>query len=247
MSYPSVEPPVSPAQPIADGSRPIRRRVLQAVATDFARFIATMLCCAVGLVVFVEPRVVAWENQRAKDAEVERLAAARADERVEMLLSKNAEVERLAEERVESLLKSINDGIDVMTPPTNDKLFTILTKGITTGEDVVRTDTVSATPKAMFATDLTTYQQTDAWTQEIVVQNLDVTVPADNLCIGAIPWTSAGATCTLKCAASGLTCSGAATDGVRTSSWQRRYDGTNCLCVVGSAAVVNYQSERVLR
>lgn len=152
-----------------------------------------------------------------------------------------AESKAIAEEQLVAI-----QTIDILTPPTNDKLFTILAKGIGHAEDKVRTDTVSTTPKAAFATDLTTAQRTDAYTQEIVIQNIDVTTPADNLCIGEVAW-SGVTTCTALCAASGLTCSAASTDGVHTTAWQRRYDGTTCLCVVGSAAVVNYQSERVLR
>ena len=148
-------------------------------------------------------------------------------------------------------LRAAAKDIDAMMPPTNDKLFSILAQGIGVGEDVVRTTTATnVAPSAAFATDLTTTpfdQRTDAFTQEIVIRNLHAT---QNLCFGSVPWTAVGATCTLKCAGSGMTCSGAGTDGIFTGPgqvWQRRYDGTNCICVVASAAATNYQSERVLR
>jgi len=148
-------------------------------------------------------------------------------------------------------LRAAAKDIDAMMPPTNDKLFSILAQGIGVGEDVVRTTTATnVAPSAAFVTDLTTTplnQRTDAFTQEIVIRNLHAT---QSLCFGSVPWTAVGATCTLKCAGSGMTCSGAGTDGIFTGPgqvWQRRYDGTNCICVVASAAATSYQSERVLR
>jgi len=114
----------------------------------------------------------------------------------------------------------------------------------------VRTSNVGTTPASAFAADLVTTplnQQTDAFTQEITIRN---THASQSLCYGLLSWATAGATCTLKCAASALTCSGAGTDGLLLTSGQtvqRRYDGTSCICLVGSAAATTYQTERVIR
>lgn len=140
-----------------------------------------------------------------------------------------------------------------MQPPSNDKLFNIMSKGLGVSENVVATSEVGVVPTAAFATDLTAAQQTDAFTQEIVIQNRDGT---DILCFKPIPWASAGANCAAKCAAFAITCPAAggagttATDGTVTppgGAWPRRYDGTSCICIVGSAANTAYQTERVIR
>jgi hypothetical protein len=129
-------------------------------------------------------------------------------------------------------------------------LFTILSKGIGVTEPAVRTSNVGTTPASAFAADLVTTplnQQTDAFTQEITIRNTHAT---QNLCYGLLAWTVPGASCTLKCAGSALTCSGAASDGLLLSSGQtvqRRYDGTSCICLVGSGAATTYQTERVIR
>jgi hypothetical protein len=217
-NYPSVEPPAQPTQPAADGRRPLR----QSIVIDLLRLAAVVAVAACLFAFWVQPQI----EQLQVDRQVQAMSFA----------------------KIADLLQTVDRHIEIRTPPNNDKMFQILSRGVTTGEDVIRTDTVSTTPEAAFATDLTTVQQTDAWTQEIVIQNTDTTTPADKLCFGMLPWATAGATCQLKCAASAFTCSGAATDGVNVSStWQRRYDGTSCICVVGSAATVNYQTERVLR
>lgn len=140
--------------------------------------------------------------------------------------------------------------IDISTPPTNDKLFTILSKGVGITEDEYRTDATGAAPEAAFTTDLTTAQQTDAFTQEALISNIDTNTPAQIVCVKPIAWSSPGASCTLKCAASTVTCSGAATDGLHLSPGQmisRRWDGTNCVCVMGSVNPTAYQTERVVR
>ncbi len=150
-------------------------------------------------------------------------------------------------------LRSAARDIDAMVPPDNDKLFSILSMGIGVSEPVVRTTSIGTTPGAAFATDLTTTpynQRTDAFTQEITIRNLDANTPAQNLCFAPIPWSSAGSTCQLKCAAVTITCTKATTDGIWVApgqTYQRRYDGTSCICVVGSAATTFYQSERVVR
>ncbi len=150
---------------------------------------------------------------------------------------------------VERVLKHL---IDIQTPPTNDKLFTILSKGVTFTEDEYRTDAVLATPEAAFATDLTVSQQTNAYTQEALVSNTDLTAPPaalHYLCVRPFAW-QASTTCAATCAASGMTCSAAATDGLRLSPGQmisRRWDGTNCVCVMGSVNPTAYQTERIIR
>ncbi len=149
-------------------------------------------------------------------------------------------------------MRSAARDIWTMVPPDNDKLFTILSKGIGVTEPAIRTTSVGTTPASAFATDLVTTplnQQTDAFTQEITIRN---THGSQNLCYKGIAWASAGANCTTKCAnvVASLTCTGAATDGVILTPGQlvqRRFDGTSCMCVVGSAATTTYQSERVIR
>ncbi len=139
---------------------------------------------------------------------------------------------------------------EIAVPPTNDKLFTITTKGIGITEyEFKGTDSVGTTPEAAFTTDIIAADRTDAWTQQATFHNTDGT---DNLCVKPISWASAGgATCQLKCAAATITCSnGVSTDGKFLQPGQevtRDWDGTSCLCVVGSAAGVTYQTERVLR
>lgn len=151
-------------------------------------------------------------------------------------------------------LQAIKD-IEVQSPPTNDKLFSILSRGIGVNEDVIRTGQVGTTPIAAFATDLTSAQATDAYTQEIVITNRDdASTPSNNLCFRPIAW-ALPTTCNTTCSTSGFTCpavggAGASTDGVVTAkgaSWNRRYDGTSCICLVASAASTEYQTERVLR
>lgn len=138
-------------------------------------------------------------------------------------------------------------------PPTNDKLFQILSQGVGVTEDVIKHDVVGTTPTAAFATDLTSTQQTAAYTQEIVIMNTEqMTSGTKNLCFKAIAWSVAGGTCALKCAGQTITCtgSGTSTDGIPLlpgQSASRRYDGTSCICVVGSAASTDFFSERVLR
>lgn len=144
---------------------------------------------------------------------------------------------------VERVLKQL---IDIQAPPNNDKLFTILSKGIGVTEWVLRTTNVGTTPAGAFATDLTSVQQSDAYTQEMLIQN---THASQNLCVKPIAW-SGVTTCTALCAASGYTCSAASTDGWRLVAGQAqefRFDGTNCVCVVGSGATTNYQSVRAVR
>lgn len=149
-------------------------------------------------------------------------------------------------------MRSAARDIWTMVPPDNDKLFTILSKGVGVTEPVVRTTNVGTTPASAFTTDLVTTplnQQTDAFTQEITIRNTHAT---QNLCYRPIAWATAGLTCTLKCAGivATLTCTGASTDGILLTPGQlvqRRYDGTSCICLVGSAATTTYQTERVLR
>jgi hypothetical protein len=139
---------------------------------------------------------------------------------------------------------------EIQVPPNNDKLFTILSKGVGVVETEVRTDTATTTEEAAFTTDLGATLRTDAVTQEVFIQNIGV--GTQGLCYADIAWTVAGADCVTKCSTGSIiTCSGAATDGIRLAAGQsvaRRYDGTVCLCVVGSAVGgVAYQTERVVR
>ena len=135
----------------------------------------------------------------------------------------------------------------IMTPPTNDKLFTILSKGLGISEDIIRTMTVTTTPMAAFATDLTVSQQSDAFTQEALIFNIDGT---NDLCVKPLAWVTSQ-TCQVTCAAATITCSGASTDGVHIGphgALPRRWDGTVCACVVSNVGggIVG-QSERAVR
>lgn len=142
---------------------------------------------------------------------------------------------------------TVTTDVEVAAPPTSDKMYTILTQAVGVAEFVLRTDSVDTTPEAAFATDLTTAQQSNAYVQQFTVLNTHAT---QNICVKPIAWTEAGASCTAKCAAQTITCSGAATDGKRVgagSEWPASFDGTSCVCVVGSAAGTTYQTTRVLR
>ena len=139
--------------------------------------------------------------------------------------------------------------VEVATPPTNDKLYTVTTKGVGQTEWEHNPNQVGTTPEAAFSTDLTTTEQTNAFTQMFVISNQDST---DNLCWKPIAWATAGATCTAKCAGATITCTGGgtSTDGSPLQPGQavsRVLDGTSCVCVVGSAAGVDYDTERVVR
>lgn len=217
----------SPAQVPHDEQQPRRR--WRAAMKDLARVAVAALVGGAVAATVVRPAL----DRLVTQTEIATAAAAQALE--EARAWQKSELEALH---------------DITVAPTNDKLFAILSQGVGVAEDVVRTTTVGTTPAAAFATDLTAGQQTNATTQEIVIQNTDAHSPAQNLCVSPIAWSVAGATCTLKCAGSTLTCSAAATDGwLLPAGSQRefRFDGTSCVCVEGSAASTAYQSERVIR
>ncbi len=206
------------------------------------RFVAQvtgLLCVCGALMVFVvAPQLQHWEDARTAQVEAEQISRA------------------LAEHRTEELLQRQLDELTILhqiaVPPNNDKLFTILSKGVGVTEWQFRPASVGTTPQSAFVTDLTSTpvnQQTDAFTQEFTITNLDGT---DSLCWKPLAWASAGATCTAKCAAvvATFTCTGAATDGFKLApgaSISRRFDGTSCMCVTGSAAGVIHQTERIIR
>lgn len=223
MTYPSQKTPDEPVTPASAMPGPGRRVPKTVFFGVCVGFLLTMLAVSVGTVMVID-RMIEREHTRA--------------------LAANEAVLRAITEGVS---KGVADAAtNVMSPPSNDKLFTILSKGLgVTDASGLRTTSVGAvTPLAMFATDLTTAQQTDAYTQLILVQNTHAT---QNICIKPFAWTD---TCANVCAASGLTCSGAATDGWRLSPgqvWSIRWDGTNCGCIIGSGAGTSYQDLRVVR
>lgn len=143
--------------------------------------------------------------------------------------------------------------IEPAVPPTNDKLFTVTTKSIGIAEyEFKGTDSVTTTPEAAFTTDLTSTQRTDAYTQQATFHNTDTTA-GNNLCVRPIAW-SGVTTCNTLCANSTFTCAntaGSTMDGKWLQPGQevtRDFDGTNCLCVIGSVVGgVKYQTERVTR
>ncbi len=139
--------------------------------------------------------------------------------------------------------------VDALTAPTNEKLFNLVFRGIGVTESAVETDSASATPEAAFNTDLTSAQRNDSYTQETVIRNksTDHGGASAVLCVGTLAW-SGVSTCQSLCAASSLTCSGAATDGKfipAGTELPRTWDGTNCICVVGATTL--YQVERLIR
>lgn len=147
-------------------------------------------------------------------------------------------------------LRTLNE---IMVPPSNDKMFAVLAQGQGITEQEITNGTAGTTPTAAFGTDLTTTpynQRTDAYTQEMTVRNLHAT---NALCYYGISWSAGGgSTCALKCAASANTCTagGGAANGVYLPAGSKethRYNGTNCVCVVASAASTNFQTERLLR
>lgn len=226
----STEHPPPPASPAAIPWGAITKRL----PFEVARIALTMVIAAavaVGvLFAGVRPQLEALRQERRDAAELERQLA-------------HAQFE----EELQTQMKVLRE---ITTAPTNEKLFAINTQGIGVTEwEFKGTDSVGTTPEAAFATDLTTAQQSNAYNQQSTFHNTDGT---DNLCVKPIAWASAGgATCQLKCAAATITCSNSvSTDGVFLQPGQtiaRTWDGTSCLCVVGSAAGVTYQTERLLR
>lgn len=145
----------------------------------------------------------------------------------------------------EEMLKALQD-IQASPPPNNDKLFTILSKGVTLTEDIINVVSTTTTPTALFA-DLTTTQQTESFTQEALVQNLDTT---NDMCVKGIAWSTAGATGALKCASVTITCNGSVTDGVHVgakATFPLRKDGTELLCGVSATGTVKVVDVRLVR
>lgn len=160
-----------------------------------------------------------------------------------------------ATEEINARLDVLNEKFDdVMVPPTKDRIYDILTRGLAVAEAPWKTDTANATPEAAFATDLTTAQKTDAYVQQIIIRNASADVTPTNgdlLCWATIAWNGV-VTCQNTCAASAaiMTCSGASTDGMHIgpgSEVARRLDGTSCVCIIGTAGVTEYQTQRSVR
>lgn len=239
--YPSNDPPhqpaeaAAPATPITPMFAPAHRPLLPKWAWAVVLLVVAVVMAVAGIVA----TLVANERAEKISAQIEKVAF-------------DLHAQHMQTMRSLDVVSETVEDIEISVPPNNDKLFTILSKGVGVTEYELRVDDVGTTPEAAFATDLTTTpynQQTDAYTQEFTILNTHAT---QNLCWKPIAWSTAGATCTLKCAGvvATLTCSAATTDGARLTPGQavtRRLDGTSCVCVVGSAAGTNYQTERVVR
>ncbi len=222
-----IETPSTPAAPISARARVAH--FLAGTVRDAAKMALALLIVGTLAFILIEPKIEAYELKRLHDEQVA----------FEMARDGIRRIDHMSED-----LDAMRDGI--MVPPTNDKMFGVLSQGLGVTEDIYKTDDVGTTPEAAFATDLTTNQQSSAYTQECLIQN---THGSQNLCVKPIAW-SGVTTCTALCAASGYTCSAAATDGWRLVAGQAmefRWDGTVCACVVGSGATTNYQTRRAVR
>lgn len=212
-----------------------RKRIGRFVAVGVLSMAVSLAASAFTAAFVIWPRIEARQNALLEKAE---LRAAAAEARAAAAEEENALLKKE--------VRALED--EIMVPPTNDKMFSILSQGLGVTEDVYLTSAagVGTTPAAAFTTDLTAAQQSNAFTQEALIQNTHAT---QNLCVKPIAW-SGVTTCTARCAASGYTCSGAATDGWRLVAGQAmefRWDGTVCACVVGSAAGTTFQSRRAVR
>jgi coenzyme F420-reducing hydrogenase gamma subunit len=167
---------------------------------------------------------------------------------LELAIADQTEALRAIGDEQTEALESISDTIQI--PPTNDRLFTILSQGVGLSEYQFNPNTATTTPEAAFITDLTSTQRTNATTQEFSIANNDAT-STSMICWKGFAW--GGGSCNATCSASGLTCTGGATatDGKRVApggELSRRFDGTSCICVVGNIiGGVAYQTERVVR
>lgn len=116
---------------------------------------------------------------------------------------------------------------------------------ITQGGKSVVTSTAGTTPKAPFS-DVSSANRVATYVQNIRVANRHA---SQGLCVFDLAWSGAS-TCQTLCAASSGTCSAAATDGAYVppgGSYSESWDGTACLCFVGSGASTTYTAERVAR
>ena len=104
------------------------------------------------------------------------------------------------------------------------------------------TQSIGTTPVHAFGADLTV--KSTAYVQNLRVTNRSASA---NVCFAVVAYSSA---CATQCAASGITCSGAAGDGdpiLPNTSYPIPIDGASCGCLVASAASTLVTTSRVVR
>lgn len=141
--------------------------------------------------------------------------------------------------------------IGPMTPPTNEKLFNLIFRGIGVTEWEIDTDFVTDTPAAVFATDLPSAQRNDSYTQEVLIRNTssDFGGTGTELCVAIVAW-SGVSTCDALCGVAAFDCAGTVTDGKVIppgGELPRTFNGTACICAIGDAGGTAYQAERLVR
>lgn len=109
----------------------------------------------------------------------------------------------------------------------------------------IGTTALGTTPAFMFAADITAAQQRSDFVQSIRIVNRSA---AAYVCFAPVARTASG--CTTDCSGSGLTCSGASTDGdvvLPSNSYSIAINGNACACWVASGASTSANAARVAR
>jgi len=136
---------------------------------------------------------------------------------------------------------AFNGGLNARPPNASSRLDQVLQTGLSADPARLNSTALGTTPTDAIGTDLPAASQVDSVTQQIVVTNLE---GAGNICVGSTTWA-------LTCAALSVNCTlgNAAMGSVVPAGQARtfRYDGTRRPCIVGSAANMDVQSERVTR
>ena len=116
---------------------------------------------------------------------------------------------------------------------------------VTAAQFEVHTQAVSTTPVHVFSADLTvTTQRIAGFLQEVRISNRHA---SNGLCWKPVTFATS---CAATCAASSITCSGAATDGdfIAPGSWiSLPITGLECACAIASAAATTTTAARVKR
>lgn len=139
--------------------------------------------------------------------------------------------------------------VAVAVPPTQQKMYDMLTQGLT-GDPERKTDvTDGLTCVTAIDNEVPVSQRNDAYTQFLVVSNKDT---AENICVGTREYTGLLSLCSTRCAqgAGVVTCDGSSTDGSYVFPGQQRsfrYDGSRCVCIRGAAGGTEFQAERIVR
>lgn len=107
------------------------------------------------------------------------------------------------------------------------------------------TTALGTTPAFIFAADITTAQRRQDFVQNVRIVNRSASA---FVCFKPILRTASG--CSTDCSGSGVTCSGASTDGdpvLPSNSYSIAIDGNSCPCWVASAASTTANATRIAR